>query len=102
MRKEESVYKVVSRIPKGKVTTYGTIAIAVGMKSPRTVGNILHKNKDPETIPCHRVINQLGKVAKSYAFGGEEVQRKRLEREGVIFKEGKIDLHEFLWIPRLD
>jgi methylated-DNA-protein-cysteine methyltransferase related protein len=43
----------------------------------------LHKNKNPDEIPCHRVVNSKGELAKNYRFGGREGQKKRLTAEGV-------------------
>lgn len=83
-----SVYVLVARIPRGKVTTYGALAKKAGLKSPRLVGTILHQNPDPKTIPCHRVVNGGGKVAKNYAFGGLNAQRKKLLQEGVEIIKG--------------
>ena len=90
----EKIYCVVKNIPRGKVATYGQVAVLVGNANlARTVGNALHANPNPENIPCHRVVNYKGNVAEYYAFGGPEAQRKRLEEEGITFKEnGKIDL----------
>ena len=82
----ERVWELVRKIPKGKVTTYGTIAKKLHM-SPRFVGHALHLNPDGELTPCHRVVNRDGRVALGYAFGGAGVQRERLEEEGVKFKD---------------
>ena len=83
----DKVYEFVKTIPRGKVATYGQIALYWGNRNfARVVGNILHNNPDPEHIPCHRVVNAQGKLAQSYAFGGIEAQRRLLESEGVIFK----------------
>lgn len=68
-RKAKLVYKAVSFLPKEKVTTYKILSGLTGI-NPRLVGNILHKNPDPENIPCHRVVNGKGEVAENYAFGG--------------------------------
>ena len=88
----EKVYELVSKIPKGKVTTYGAIGKKLHM-SPRTVGTALHLNPYEEEVPCHRVVNRDGRIAPGYAFGGIGEQRKRLEREGIVFKdETHIDL----------
>ena len=97
MKTYEIIYEVVKNIPKGKVATYGQVAILTGnAKLARTVGNALHANPNPTTIPCHRVVNREGKVAKYYAFGGAEAQRKRLETEGIVFEEnGRIDLKKY-------
>ena len=88
----EKVYELVSKIPKGKVTTYGAIGKKHHM-SPRTVGTALHLNPYEGEVPCHRVVNRDGRIAPGYAFGGIGEQRKRLEREGIVFKdETHIDL----------
>ncbi len=84
----DAVYSVVKTIPYGKVMSYGQIALAIGKpKSARQVGWALHVNPSPETIPCYRVVNRFGQVSKAFAFGGENVQRQLLEKEGVIFDE---------------
>lgn len=94
---KEKVYGVIKRIPKGKVATYGQIAVYLGNKNlSRVVGNILHNNPDPANIPCHRVVNCNGRVAAAFAFGGEKAQRALLEKEGIVFEQnGKIDLKKF-------
>lgn len=82
----EKVYDLVRKIPKGKVTTYGSIAEKLGM-SPRTVGTVLHLNPYEGDVPCHRVVNRDGRIAPGFAFGGIGAQRALLEREGVKFKD---------------
>lgn len=82
----EKVYALVRKIPKGKVTTYGTIGKKLGM-SPRTVGQALHANPYEGDVPCHRVVNRDGRIAPNFAFGGKDIQRKLLEAEGVEFKD---------------
>ena len=93
----ERVFAYIKAIPKGKVTTYGRVAAYLGNKNlARVVGNILHDNPDPARFPCHRVVNNKGKVAENYAFGGAEEQRKRLEGEGIVFEEnGTVDLKKY-------
>jgi O-6-methylguanine DNA methyltransferase len=91
------VYGAVSKIPKGKVATYGQIAKLTGIKNPRVVGNILHKNPDPRNIPCHRVVNFQGKTARNYAFGGREIQLEKLRKEDVVVKGERVDLSQSLW-----
>ena len=80
------VYELVKKIPKGKVMTYGQITQKLGRsKASRAVGNILHQNTSLK-VPCHRVVNQKGRVARSYKFGGWKCQKERLLKEGVKFK----------------
>ena len=87
----ENIYEFVKSIPKGKVATYGQIALYLGNRNfARVVGNILHSNPDPEHIPCHRVVNAQGQLSRSYAFGGIEAQRRLLESEGVVFKNDQV------------
>lgn len=94
---KEKVYAYLKTIPKGKVTTYGRIAQHLGNRHyAQTVGNILHDNPDPSQYPCHRVLDRDGRVAEHYAFGGAAAQRKRLEDEGIVFKEnGTVDLTKY-------
>lgn len=84
---KEKVYEIVSKIPKGKVTTYGSIGKLLHM-SPRTVGTALHLNPYEGEVPCHRVVNRDGRIAPGFAFGGLGAQRKLLEKEGITFIDG--------------
>ena len=97
----EKIYEQVKKIPEGKVATYGQIALMAG--TPRwsqIVGYALHSNPEPGVIPCHRVVNKEGKLAKSFAFGGENVQRDMLEKEGVVFlDEDTVDLEKCRFVP---
>ena len=81
----ESVKKIVSEIPKGKVMTYKEVAIkAKNPKAARAVANIMAKNFDPK-VPCHRVIRSDGGLG-GYNRGGTEVKREILLKEGVKLK----------------
>ena len=93
----ERIYEVVKSIPKGKVATYGQVAMLAGNPHwARVVGYALHNNPSPSAIPCHRVVNREGRVAPNYAFGSGEVQRQLLEAEGVVFdKDGRVDLKKY-------
>ena len=87
----DKVYEFVKNIPRGKVATYGQIALHLGNRNfAQAVGNILHNNPNPEHIPCHRVVNAQGKLSRSYAFGGIDAQRRLLASEGVVFKNDYI------------
>lgn len=105
----ERVWSAVEEIPKGKVATYGQIATILGCPHcARAVGYALHANPFPATakgervVPCHRVVNRFGKLANGFAFGGEGVQRKLLEEEGIVFSlNGTVDLEKYAWQPYL-
>ena len=84
------IYEAVKKIPKGHVATYGRIA-----KMARAVGNALHKNPDPEHIPCFRVVNSKGELSGAFAFGGENEQARRLMADGVEVVNGKVDLKKY-------
>lgn len=90
------IYEAVKKIPYGHVATYGQVAELAGDKNmARAVGNALHKNPDPENIPCFRVVNSKGELAGAFAFGGERVQAELLEAEGVEVIDGKVDLQKY-------
>ncbi|MBO5908490.1 MAG: MGMT family protein, partial [Clostridia bacterium] len=89
--------EVVKSIPRGKVMTYGKVALLAGNpRWARVVGYALHNNPSPDTIPCHRVVNREGRVAAAFVFGGGDVQRALLEKEGVFFdNDDRIDLKKY-------
>jgi methylated-DNA-[protein]-cysteine S-methyltransferase len=86
---DKKIYKKLLEVPKGKITTYGELAKAVGLKNgQRAVGKIMNKNPYPVIIPCHRVVKSDGKIG-GYAYG-EEIKSNMLSREGIVIKNGKI------------
>jgi len=96
---KEEVYKLVRSIPKGKVITYGEIAVKLGKPQwARQVGWALHQNTDSKT-PCHRVVDRSGRLAPNFAFDGWKEQKRRLISEGVKFRdEMYVDLRQSLWL----
>lgn len=98
----DKIYDVVSQIPKGKVATYGLVAkLAGNPRWARVVGYALHNNPDRSKIPCHRVVNREGRVAKAFVFGGENEQIRLLLAEGVEVVDSVVDLQKYLWEPRV-
>jgi len=93
------IYNAVRQIPCGCVSTYGRIAALAGNpRWSRVVGFALHVNPDPDSIPCHRVVNRFGEVSSAFAFGGENRQRELLMAEGVPFlADGRVDLGKAVW-----
>jgi alkylated DNA nucleotide flippase Atl1 len=126
---KDKVFKMVKKVPRGKVTTYGEIARHLGM-NPRIVGWMLHLNRS-ESVPCHRIVDRTGRLAPNFggpslvSFGrrapsksriagrsgafsakggptsggdGAKEQRRRLEVEGVKFKDPMhVDLRKSIW-----
>ncbi len=95
------IYEVVRCIPRGKVATYGQVAMLAGNPHwSQVVGYALHVNPDPSTIPCYRVVNRFGEVSRAFAFGGENEQVRLLKEDGVKFTpDGRVDLARYLWQP---
>jgi methylated-DNA-protein-cysteine methyltransferase-like protein len=95
----ERVYKLVRRIPRGRVMTYGQIAVILGQGyTPRTVGFVMHGANESNT-PWHRVINSQGRCSTGGVVLPADKQQLMLEAEGVKFTGGKCDLKVFLWRP---
>lgn len=90
------IYEAVKKIPRGKVATYGRVAELAGKpRMSRAVGNALHKNPDPEHIPCYRVVNAKGELAEAFVFGGVNMQEKLLEADGIEVVNGRVDLEKY-------
>lgn len=91
------IYEQVRQIPKGRVASYGKIAMLAGNhRWARVVGYALHVNPDPAKIPCHRVVMKDGRLTPGFAFGGEEKQRELLTKEGIGFlPDGRVDMANF-------
>lgn len=97
----DKVYKVVAKIPYGKVTTYGDIAEVCGIRSSaRTVGWALNGAKD-SGLPCHRVVNRFGALTGKMHFGDPQLMEDLLRSEGVEFdKNGCVLMDKYLWKPK--
>lgn len=95
----QKIYKVVSKIPKGKVMTYKQVSIAAGVKNARVVGFAMRSNKDTDTVPCHRVISSDGEL-RGYTYGGITRKKEILKDEGVQFLTNTaVDLEKSLYQP---
>ena len=106
MKKEKQdffdrVYSVVAKIPYGKVTTYGKIAEACGIKSSaRTVGWAVNGAKD-SGLPCHRVVNRNGELTGKLHFGDPNLMEDLLRSEGIEFlPNGRVKMDKHLWTPK--
>jgi methylated-DNA-protein-cysteine methyltransferase related protein len=99
--KHDRIYEVVRRIPRGRVSTYGDVAALAELPGhARLVGYALHALPETTTVPWHRVINHRGGISLGRAYpGGELVQRRLLEAEGVEFlPDGCVPLRRFRWL----
>ena len=92
---------MVSRIPEGRIATYGQIATLVGFpKHARQIGFALAALENNSSTPWHRVINAKGKISPRGLDGCDDYQRLLLEEEGIIFNDKDcISLQQFQWQP---
>ena len=96
------IYAVVSRIPRGRVATYGQVAVLAGLQGrARLVGYALNALCDGSGVPWHRVINSRGQISERSDGGpASRLQRLRLERERVpLDSVGRVALERFRWRP---
>lgn len=96
------IYQVVSRIPRGRVATYGQVASLARLpRQARLVGYALNALEPGSPLPWFRVVNAKGSISlRSNGLGHDELQAAMLAREGVRFVEGVIPLDRFQWRPR--
>lgn len=97
----DEVYQVVELIPKGRVTSYGAIAKALGHGTARMVGHAMSSmDHQTKTLPAHRVVNSSGHISPLESVGGKwRVQM--LENEGIVIKNGKVvKFDELFWDPK--
>lgn len=95
------VYSLVSKIPRGKVATYGQITrLAGNPKAARAVGMAMKHNPDTRCIPCHRVVASDGSLG-GYSVGkGIETKKELLLKEGVVFSKNKVQMPISQWNAR--
>src|SRR5215207_2432638 len=97
----DDVFVVVSRIPRGRVTTYGSIARALGTpRGARSVGWALSLAPEEDALPCHRVVDRNGFLSGGWHWGHPDVMAGLLRDEGVPFLDPyRVDLAACLWLP---
>jgi methylated-DNA-protein-cysteine methyltransferase-like protein len=96
----DAVLSVVREVPRGRVATYGQIALLAGRPgAARQVGYVLHGARDEEDVPWQRIINASGRIS-TFRLGFGDLQRELLRSEGVpVSDDGKLDLDEYRWNP---
>ena len=99
MPEHDSILKAIRSIPRGRVATYGDVALRAGLPGrARLVGTILRKSHG--MLPWHRVVGAGGVLSVGkYAPHAALTQRMRLEKEGVRFRGAKVDLSRCRWAP---
>lgn len=95
----EKFYKVIAKIPKGQVATYGQVALLAGRpRAARAVGAALRHVPAHLELPCHRVVFSDGSLCKGLIFGGPGIQEQLLKKEGVVFlPSGRVNMKRCLW-----
>jgi len=88
MKISDNIYNLVSKIPKGKVTTYKIIGQKLENRGYRAIGQALNKNPNAPKVPCHRVVKSDGTLG-GYKFGANK-KKQLLQKEGIIIKNNKI------------
>ncbi len=97
----EAICDVIHRIPLGWVATYGQVATMAGLpRRARLVGRVLQRLDPATKIPWHRVVNAQGEISHSLSRnGGDILQRRLLEKEGLTFDDkGRLDLERCRWL----
>jgi methylated-DNA-protein-cysteine methyltransferase-like protein len=99
MTTRERIWRVVRRIPRGSVASYGAVARAAGLPgAARQVGYALAALPDGSDVPWQRVLNARGEVSLRRLPGPDLLQRRLLEAEGVRFDaRGRVDLARYGW-----
>jgi methylated-DNA-protein-cysteine methyltransferase-like protein len=98
----EQVYEVARQIPKGRVTSYGAIAVCLGTKlSARMVGWAMNgAGRAKPKVPAHRVVNRNGQLSGKHHFGKPDEMEKRLKKEGIKVKNDTVvDFKTLFWDP---
>jgi methylated-DNA-protein-cysteine methyltransferase-like protein len=100
----EQVYAVVRQVPRGRVTSYGAIAAALGTKkSARMVGWAMNSAHALVNVPAHRVVNRQGLLTGKMHFATPKQMQQLLESEGVIVKDDQVqDFQNRFWDPLVE
>jgi methylated-DNA-protein-cysteine methyltransferase-like protein len=94
----ERILSAVERIPKGRVSTYGAVAEVAGLaRRARLVGKVLREAPSGRKVPWFRVLNASGRLSFPLGSDAYATQKSKLEREGVLFMSGRVDLKRFGW-----
>jgi methylated-DNA-protein-cysteine methyltransferase-like protein len=101
----DAIYDVVRAVPKGRVTSYGAVAAAIGVKSgARVVGYAMNAcGAVKPKVPAHRVLNRNGLLTGKHHFSPPEKMQQLLEKEGIKVKDDKVvGFDELFWDPMIE
>ena len=101
----DAIYDVVRSVPKGRVTSYGAVAAAIGAASgARVVGYAMNMCAGVKPkVPAHRVVNRNGMLTGKHHFNPPEQMQKLLEKEGIKIKDDKVvDFNKLYWDPMVE
>ena len=100
----ERVYAVARQIPHGRVTSYGSIARALGTgRSARMVGWAMNASHNMPDIPAHRVVNRVGLLTGKHHFDGTNLMQQLLENEGIEVIDNQIqDFKKVFWEVKIE
>ncbi len=94
----EPIYRLVKKIPRGRVTTYGDLARVLRVRGgARVVGYAMAGCPDGQGIPWHRVVGAGGRLIINEPHASK--QRRLLETEGVIIRGNRVDMSLYFWLP---
>jgi len=99
-----NVYDIVKLIPKGRVTSYGSIAKYLGTtKGARIVGWAMNNSHSNSSIPAHRVVNKNGLLTGKHHFPDEKAMENLLKKEGILIKNNRIEnFEDIFWDPIIE
>lgn len=100
----ENVFEIVKLVPYGRVTSYGTIARYLGLRSSaRMVGWAMNASHGTPDVPAHRVVNRNGLLTGKAHFSTPDEMQRRLEQEGIVVKNDQIiDFDRLFWDPNIE
>ncbi len=99
MTNQERIWQVVHQIPRGKVASYGQIAKLAELPGyARYVGYVMKNLPAGTKLPWYRVVNSQGRISFPRDSSSYQRQKSLLEKEGVVFVNGKFSMKEFGWL----
>ena len=93
----EKIYEKLKLVPRGKIITYKELAKAINSRAYRAVGGAMKNNKEPNKIPCYKVVLSDGSVGNYSSPGGAKEKIRRLQKDGIEVVNNKVDLKRYLF-----